>query len=198
MSESLRLDYELTESDVAAGVELLVRPDPRSMSWRPTLLRVVWILLALSGLLMVKMEADVWVRLLRRGIPFRVLPPGSRIALIGIPVAWTILLLAAATLARDPDGALRWLRARLTRKLLSGRAPGSRTLRFSPGGLEVEVETQTSFRAWTSVRRAVRSERHLVLDARDLWFIVPLHALAADRRAALINEVAARLPISVA
>jgi len=49
--------------------------------------------------------------------------PGSfRVAILGLPVLWTALLAVSAALSRDPDGALRWLRARLTRKMFATRA----------------------------------------------------------------------------
>jgi hypothetical protein len=197
MAPSLRLDYELTAADVAAGVDALVAPDARVMSWRPALLRLVWLLLAVAAALLFFVEASFWRRLHHLGMPFRFVAPWYRAAILGLPALWAALLGATAMLSRDPDGALRWLRARLVRKLLASRAPGPRTLSLTPEGLEVEAGGQKAFRAWTAVRRARRGERHLVLDARDLWFIVPLHALSSADRDALLLEVSARLPMAV-
>lgn len=193
MPPSLRLEYGLTEADVAAGVDALTEPDARLMSWRPWLLRAVWLLLAVSGVLIAYLEASFWIRLQRLGMPFRFVPFEYRAAMLSLPPVWAALLATCWRLSRDPDGALRWLRKRLTRRLLSSRAPGPRVLAVTPAGLEVSVGEERLFRPWTALRRAKHTGRHLVLDARDLWFIVPLHALGDDERAALLLEVAARI-----
>ncbi len=193
--DPLRLEYDLTAEDVAAGVDALVKPDARLMAFRPRLLRLVWLLLVVAAALIVHLETFCWGRLHRLGAPLRILPPGYRAALLTLPLAWAALTALVVILSRDPDFALRWLRARLTRRLLESRAPGRRTLTLTPAGLEVENDGKKIFRAWTAVRRARRGEAVLVLDARDLWYIVPLHSLPPDARAALLAEVSARVPI---
>lgn len=192
MSDPLRFEYDLTAADVAAGVDALVVPDARFMAIRPWLLRAVWVLLAVAGILIVYLEASFWIRLTRMGAPFYVVPPWSRAAVIGLPLLWAALLLVIARLSRDPDGALRWLRARTTRRLLAGRAPGPRALTVSDAGLEIAAGDATLFRAWAAIRRARLTGRHLALDARDLWFIVPLHALTEEERRALLLAAGAK------
>ena len=88
------------------------------------------------------------------------------------------------------------MRGRIARQMLEKRAPGPRALTLTPAGVEIAFEDQKLFREWKAVRRAMRGDGHLVLDARDLWFIVPLHALSAPDRDALLQEVGARVPIS--
>lgn len=193
---SLRLDYDLTDADVAAGVEALVKPNERAMAVRPHLLRLVWILLGVACAMMIYLEYAFWTRLARIGAPLRAVPFWCLAVLFGLPPLWTALLALSLSISRDPDGALRWVRGRLARQLLSKRPTGPRTLTLTPEGLEVLSNGEKLFRDWSAVRRAVRGDGHLLLDARDLWFIVPLHALTEEKRSLLLLEVSARMPIA--
>jgi hypothetical protein len=192
----LRLDYELTKDDVAAGVEVLVRPNEKAVAVRPALLRLVWTLMFAALALMIYLEWAFWSRLAHIGAPLQAVPLWCLLFLFGLPPLWAVLFAVSWSVTRDPNGALRWVRSRLARQLLSKRAPGPRTLTVSPTGLEMVSGDERLFREWGAMRRAVRGDGHLLLDARDLWFIVPLHALKVADRDALLVEVQARLPIA--
>jgi len=191
----LKLEFDLTAKDVAEGVEALVRPNDEAKAVRPGLLRLVWGLMFVALAMMIYLEAVFWTRLAHLGVPLQAVPLWVLFVLFGLPPLWVVLFAVSWSVTRDPDGALRWVRSRLARQLLSKREPGPRTLTLTPAGLEMASGDERLFREWAAVRRAVRGDGHLLLDARDLWFIVPLHALSSSDRDALLLEVQARLPI---
>ena len=142
---------------------------------------VIRVLLVVLLALIAYVEVYFWRRLSRIGMPLRFVPPETLALIVALPLVWLALELLVRKLTRDPDVFLRWARERVTRRLLKTAVLGPRSLTFDDT---------------LAVRRARRSESHLVLDTGRLWIIVPIHALNESARAELLAEAEKKRPFS--
>lgn len=190
----MKVEYTVAPEDVAEAVALMTEPGPRVAAARRALLGVVVALLVVALVLIALAELWFWPRLMRLGMPARFLPWDVKLAMYGLPFVWLGLAVLARRLSRDPDGALRWMRARMTRRLLAGRSAKPCVFSFDADGFGTAGGTRPSARRWTDLRSFRVGEGVLVLECPGLWFIVPLRALDPETGAALLAELKKRSP----
>jgi hypothetical protein len=196
-AEDISVEYEPTPDDLRACVGLFYARTESVLRFRATLHLILRILLTAAGLILAYLFFFWWRRIcalapLPHGIPltFR-----GAVGLLG--AVWALLCWVTVSLGSNTGPNWIQMKARdwTTARVLKGFAPGRRTLKASAEGLELQGPNVRHARAWAQVRRARRDDRHLIILARGVWFLIPLHALDEEHRRRLLAALEARVPV---